>query len=74
MTTLILDDSGCLTVAGYDVVKDFSEIRKIIGYMPGRFSLYKDLSVEENLSFFASVFGTTIQENSHLVEDIYRQL
>ncbi len=74
MTTLILADSGSVTVAGYDVVKDFSEIRKIIGYMPGRFSLYKDLSVEENLSFFASVFGTTIQENYHLVEDIYRQL
>ena len=74
MTTLMLADSATVTVAGYDVVKDFSEIRRIIGYMPGRFSLYKDLSVEENLSFFASVFGTTVEENYHLVADIYRQL
>lgn len=74
MTTLMLADSGTVTVAGYDVIKDFSEIRRIIGYMPGRFSLYKDLSVEENLSFFASVFGTTVKENYHLVADIYKQL
>lgn len=74
MTTLVLADSGTVTVAGYDVVKDFAAIRRIIGYMPGRFSLYKDLSVEENLSFFASVFGTTVEENYHLVEGIYRQL
>ncbi len=74
MTTLMLADSGTVTVAGYDVVKDFAAIRNIIGYMPGRFSLYKDLSVEENLSFFASVFGTTVDENYHLVADIYRQL
>lgn len=74
MTTLLLADSGNVTVAGRDVVKDYRTIREIIGYMPGRFSLYQDLTVEENLSFFASVFNVTIRENYHLVEDIYRQI
>jgi ABC-2 type transport system ATP-binding protein len=61
-------------VDGMDVVNDYKKIRRHIGYMPGRFSLYQDLTVEENLSFFATVFNTTIEENYHLVEDIYRQI
>ena len=63
LTTLLLADSGNATVDGLDIVKDYKEIRNRIGYMPGRFSLYQDLSVEENLEFFATVFNTTIQEN-----------
>ena len=59
---------------GLDVVNDYKEIRSRVGYMPGRFSLYQDLTVEENLTFFASVFGTTIHENYHLIEDIYKQI
>ena len=74
LTTLLLPDSGTATVAGLDVVKDFKAIRGIVGYMPGRFSLYQDLTVEENLSFFATVFDTTIQENYELIKDIYVQL
>jgi ABC-type multidrug transport system ATPase subunit len=61
-------------VNGYDVVKDFVKIRNSVGYMPGRFSLYQDLTIEENLQFFATVFGTTIQENYHLIKDIYVQI
>lgn len=74
LTTLLLADSGEAVVDGLDVVKDYKQIRKHIGYMPGRFSLYQDMTVEENLSFFATVFNTTIEENYHLVEDIYRQI
>lgn len=74
LTTLLLPNEGSATVAGLDVVKDYKQIRKQIGYMPGRFSLYPDLSVEENLTFFATIFNTTIQENYHLVEDIYKQI
>lgn len=74
LTTLLLADSGEAVVDGLDVVKDYKQIRKHIGYMPGRFSLYQDMTVEENLNFFATVFNTTIQENYHLVEDIYRQI
>ena len=74
LTTLLLADSGEAVVDGLDVVKDYKTIRKHIGYMPGRFSLYQDMTVEENLSFFATVFNTTIEENYHLVEDIYRQI
>lgn len=74
LTTLLLADSGTAVVDGMDVVKDYKKIRRNIGYMPGRFSLYPDLTVEENLSFFATVFNTTIEENYHLVEDIYRQI
>lgn len=74
LTTLLLADEGVAEVNGLDVVKDYKQIRKQIGYMPGRFSLYPDLSVEENLAFFATIFNTTIQENYHLVEDIYRQI
>jgi ABC-2 type transport system ATP-binding protein len=74
LTTLLLADKGEATVLGYDVVKDWKAIRNIIGYMPGRFSLYQDLTVEENLEFFATIFNTTIQENYNLVSDIYKQL
>ena len=74
LTTLLVADGGSASVDGFDVVKDYKEIRNRVGYMPGRFSLYQDLTVEENLSFFASVFGTTIRENYHLIEDIYKQI
>lgn len=74
LTTVILPDSGSATIAGLDMVKDYKEIRKILGYMPGRFSLYQDLSVEENLEFFASVFNTAVEENYHLIKDIYIQI
>jgi ABC-type multidrug transport system ATPase subunit len=74
LTTLMLADSGTATVDGLDVVKDYRQIRNIIGYMPGKFSLYQDLTIEENLEFFATVFNTTIEENYHLIEDIYKQI
>lgn len=74
LTTLLLADSGSAMVDGLDVVNDYKEIRKRVGYMPGRFSLYQDLTVEENLNFFATVFGTTIKENYHLIKDIYQQI
>ncbi len=74
LTSLLIPDQGFAKVENLDVVKDYKQIRKIVGYMPGRFSLYQDLSVEENLQFFASVFGTTIEENYHLIEDIYVQI
>lgn len=74
LTTLLIPDDGTATVAGFDVVKDYKAIRKSVGYMPGRFSLYQDLTVEENLTFFATIFGTTIEENYDLIEDIYVQI
>ncbi|MGD8428124.1 MAG: ABC transporter ATP-binding protein [Balneolaceae bacterium] len=74
LTTLLKPDSGDALVLGMDVVDDYKKIRPKVGYMPGRFSLYQDLSVEENLTFFASVFGTTIEENYELVKPIYSQL
>jgi len=74
LTTLLLADKGNAAVMDLDVVKSYKEIRKIIGYMPGRFSLYQDLSVEENLEFFATIFNTTIEANYDLVSDIYKQL
>ena len=74
LTTVLLADKGNATVLGLDVVKDFTAIRNIVGYMPGRFSLYQDLTVEENLNFFATIFNTTIQENYNLIADIYKQL
>jgi len=73
-TTLLLADSGTATVDGFDVVKDFREIRKRVGYMPGRFSLYPDLTVEENLNFFATIFHTTVKKNYDLIKDIYSQI
>ncbi len=74
LTTLLLADSGTATVAGHNVVEGYETIRHLSGYMPGRFSLYQDMSVEENLQFFATLFGTTIEENYHLIEDIYKQI
>ena len=74
LTTVLLADKGSAALLGLDVVKDYKAIRNIIGYMPGRFSLYQDLTVEENLNFFATIFNTTIQENYDLVADIYKQL
>ena len=74
LTTLILADTGTATVDGFDVVNDYTEIRKRVGYMPGKFSLYQDLSVQENLEFFATIFQTTVKENYHLIKDIYDQL
>ena len=74
LTTLLLADRGTASGCGLDVVKDLKEIRRRVGYMPGRFSLYQDLTVEENLNFFATVFNTTIEENYDLVRDIYSQI
>lgn len=74
LTTLMIPKSGYAKVLGLDIVKDYKKIRKRIGYMPGRFSLYQDLSVEENLKFFATIFGTTIEENYDLIKDIYSLL
>lgn len=74
LTTLLLPDSGNATMAGFDIIKEYRKIRKIVGYMPGRFSLYHDLTVEENLNFFATIFGTTLKENYDLIKDIYIQI
>ena len=74
LTTLMLADTGSARVDGRDVVTDFREIRKHVGYMPGKFSLYQDLTVEENLAFFATIFNTTIDANYELVKDIYSQI
>ena len=74
LTSLLLPDEGTVFMDNLDVKKEYKKIRKIIGYMPGRFSLYQDLTVEENLEFFATVFGTTIEENYDLIKDIYIQI
>lgn len=74
LTTLLKPDTGTASVLDLDVVEDYREIRPKLGYMPGRFSLYQDLSVRENINFFASVFGTTVEENYDLVAPIYSQL
>ncbi len=74
LTTLLLPDAGQAIVHGSDVVKEYRKIRSQVGYMPGRFSLYQDMTVEENLRFFASVFGTTVKENYDLIKDIYVQI
>jgi len=74
LTTLIRPNSGNAIVDGLDIVKDYKEIRNRVGYMPGRFSLYQDMTVEENLKFFATVFNTTIEENYYLIKDIYQQI
>lgn len=74
MTSLLVSDGGTIHVDGFDPVAEYPEVRNRIGYMPGRFSLYQDLTVEENLQFFASVFHTTISENYHLIKDIYQQI
>jgi len=74
LVTLLIPSKGKASVLGLDTVKQYKEIRKNIGYMPGRFSLYIDLSVEENLGFYADAFGTSIKENYHLIKDIYSQI
>jgi ABC-2 type transport system ATP-binding protein len=74
LTTLLLPDGGSATVDGLDVVKDYNKIRSRVGYMPGKFSLYQDLSVEENLNFFATIFDSTVEANYHLIKEIYVQL
>ena len=74
LTTLILPDNGSARTDGLDIIKDYKEIRTRIGYMPGRFSLYPDLSVEENIDFFANIFGVTLEENYDLVAPIFRQI
>ncbi|MCL5991277.1 MAG: ABC transporter ATP-binding protein [Bacteroidetes bacterium] len=74
LTTLLLPNEGNAKVLGKDVVKDYKYLRQRLGYMPGRFSLYMDLTVEENLKFFASIFNTTIEENYDLIKDIYSQI
>src|SRR5688572_3620399 len=74
LTTLLLPDGGSATVDGFDVVKDYKSIRNTVGYMPGKFSLYQDLSIVENLNFFATVFGTTVEENYDMIREIYVQI
>jgi ABC-type multidrug transport system ATPase subunit len=74
LTTLLIADEGTATVADFDVVKNYKNIRNCVGYMPGKFSLYQDLTIEENLEFFATIFGTTITENYDLIKDIYIQI
>ena len=74
LTTLLLPDGGTATVNGFDIVKDYKSIRNTVGYMPGKFSLYQDLSIRENLKFFATVFGTTLEENYDQIKDIYVQI
>jgi len=74
LTTLLIADEGTANVADYDVIKDYNDIRNHVGYMPGKFSLYQDLTIEENLEFFATIFGTTVEANYNLIEDIYVQI
>ena len=74
LTTLLLPDQGTAKVEGLDVVKDYKAIRNKVGYMPGKFSLYQDLTVAENLKFFTTIFKTTIEENYDLIKDIYEQI
>src|SRR6056297_1542953 len=74
LTTLLFSDSGDAFIKGMHIIKDFKKIRNIIGYMPGKFSLYHDLTVEENLEFYATIFDTTIEKNYHLIKDIYSHI
>ena len=74
LATLLNPDEGTATVDGFDIVKQYREIRQRVGYMPGRFSLYPDLSVAENLDFFAALFGVSVKENYDLIAPIYRQI
>ncbi len=74
LVSVMLPNKGSVSINNIDVVKNYKQIRKMVGYMPGRFSLYADLSVEENLAFYASVFGTSIKENYYLIENIYKQI
>lgn len=74
LTTLLNPDSGYATIDGYDINKDYLSIRSRVGYMPGRFSLYPDLSVEENLHFFAALFGVEVEDSYDLIAPIYKQI
>lgn len=74
LTTLLIANEGTATVANFDVISDYKKIRNSVGYMPGKFSLYQDLTVEENLDFFATIFGTTIEKNYDLIKEIYVQI
>jgi len=74
LTTLLLPDQGAASVDGFDIVTHYKEIRNRVGYMPGKFSLYQDLTIAENLNFFATLFGTTVEENYDLIRDIYVQI
>lgn len=74
LASLLLPDEGQANVAGYNVITDYKQLRKNIGYMPGKFSLYQDLTVEENLNFFATIFNSSIEENYDLIKDIYVQI
>jgi ABC-type multidrug transport system ATPase subunit len=74
LTTVLLPDGGTAMVDGFDVVKDYKQIRNNVGYMPGKFSLYPDMTIEENIHFFATVFGTSVEENYELIKDIYVQI
>ena len=74
LCSLLLPDTGTATVDGFDVVKEIKEVRRRVGYMPGRFSLYQDLTVEENLAFFATLFGTTVEEGYDSIKAIYSQI
>ena len=74
LTTLLIADEGNAAVAGLDVIEDYKSIRNSVGYMPGKFSLYQDLTIEENLTFFATIFGTTIGENYELIKEVYVQI
>ena len=74
IASLLLPNSGSVSVLGLNPVTDFKKLRKLLGYMPGKFSLYQDLTVEENLEFYATIFGTTIKENYSLISDIYSHI
>ncbi len=74
LTTMLVPDGGTATVAGLDVVADYRKIRSIVGYMPERFSLYPDLTVNENLHFFASLFGVSVKDNYDLIAPFFDQL
>ena len=74
LTTLLFADSGSAYVDGRDVVREYKKVRSAVGYMPGRFSLYGDLTVDENLNFFATLFNTTVKENYHLIEEIFKHI
>ncbi len=74
LVTLLKPDIGKAILNDFDVTKNITEVREIIGYMPGKFSLYQDLSIKENLTFFATAFGTTLEENYDLIKDIYTQI
>ena len=74
LTTLLNPDNGTATVDGMDIVAEYKQIREVVGYMPGRFSLYPDLSVEENIAFFAALFGVRVEDNYDLIAPIYKQI